>query len=210
MAAEKNRPENSKPAPEKQSLTPASATGEVSGGESSASLSLTDLKELFSMMQSHSIAEFNLEQGGMKVSVTTVAAIVPPASNTTYVTPAGSQPMGFYPPPQPSAVAPTLAPAAAPQTATKPAVEEGINEHPNAVPINSPMVGTFYRASSPEAPPFVSIGDSIKPGQVICIVEAMKLMNELKSEVAGKVVKIVATNGNPVQYGQPLFLVEPE
>jgi acetyl-CoA carboxylase biotin carboxyl carrier protein len=72
------------------------------------------------------------------------------------------------------------------------------------------MVGTFYRASSPETPPFVNVGDSIKPGQVICIVEAMKLMNELKSEVSGKVVKVVASNGNPVQYGQPLFLVEPE
>jgi acetyl-CoA carboxylase biotin carboxyl carrier protein len=71
------------------------------------------------------------------------------------------------------------------------------------------MVGTFYRAPSPEAPPFVDIGSKIEPGQVICIIEAMKLMNEIKSEVKGKIVDILVDNANPVEFGQPLFLIEP-
>lgn len=81
--------------------------------------------------------------------------------------------------------------------------EEGL------ITISSPMVGTFYRAPSPEAKPFVEEGDSIKKGQVICIIEAMKLMNEIESEVDGKVVKVLVENGRPVEYGEPLFLVGP-
>jgi len=80
---------------------------------------------------------------------------------------------------------------------------------PKGTPITSPMVGTFYRAPSPESPPFVELGQVIEPGQVVCIIEAMKLMNELKSEVKGRVVQILAENGQPVEFGQPLFLVEP-
>lgn len=76
-------------------------------------------------------------------------------------------------------------------------------------PITAPMVGTFYRAPSPDAPPFVREGDTIQVGQTVCIIEAMKLFNEIQSEVAGRIVKIVADNGAPVEYGQPLFLVEP-
>jgi acetyl-CoA carboxylase biotin carboxyl carrier protein len=76
-------------------------------------------------------------------------------------------------------------------------------------PITAPMVGTFYRAANPDAPPFVREGDTIQVGQTVCIIEAMKLFNEIQSEVAGRVIKIVADNGAPVEYGQPLFLVEP-
>lgn len=75
--------------------------------------------------------------------------------------------------------------------------------------IKSPMVGTFYRAPSPEAPPYVNMGDMVEPGQVICIIEAMKLMNEIKSEIKGKIVDIQADNAEPVEFGQVLFLVEP-
>ncbi len=75
--------------------------------------------------------------------------------------------------------------------------------------VKSPMVGTFYRAPAPDAPPFIEIGQEIEPGQVVCIVEAMKLMNEIKSEVAGRVVEIFAESGEPVEFGQPLFAVEP-
>jgi len=73
----------------------------------------------------------------------------------------------------------------------------------------APMVGTFYRAPKPDAPPFVAEGDVVKEGQVLCIVEAMKLMNEIESKVAGRIVKIVVENGQPVEFGQPLFLLEP-
>ena len=71
------------------------------------------------------------------------------------------------------------------------------------------MVGTFYRSPSPESPPFIDIGAKVEPGQVICIIEAMKLMNEIKSEVKGKVVDVLAENGNPVEFGQVLFVIEP-
>ncbi len=79
----------------------------------------------------------------------------------------------------------------------------------NAVPIKSPIVGTFYRAAAPDAPPYVDVGDIVKPGQVVCIVEAMKLMNEIESEIAGRIVKICIANEEPVEYGQVLFLLEP-
>jgi len=75
--------------------------------------------------------------------------------------------------------------------------------------IKSPMIGTFYRASDPEKPPFVNVGDEIEKGQVICIIEAMKLFNEIESEVSGKIVKILVDDNTPVEYDQPLFLIEP-
>jgi len=78
----------------------------------------------------------------------------------------------------------------------------------NTAAIHSPIVGTFYRASTPEATPYVEVGDVVKPGQVVCIVEAMKLMNEIESDIAGKIVKILAKNEDPVEYNQELFLVE--
>lgn len=77
------------------------------------------------------------------------------------------------------------------------------------VEIRAPMVGTFYRAPSPEAPPYVEIGQTIEPGQVICIIEAMKLMNEIKSEIKGKILEILVDNAEPVEFGQPMLLIEP-
>ena len=77
------------------------------------------------------------------------------------------------------------------------------------VEIKAPMVGTFYRAPSPEAPAYVEIGQIIEPGQIICLIEAMKLMNEIKSEIKGKIMEILADNAEPVEFGQPMFLIEP-
>ena len=88
-------------------------------------------------------------------------------------------------------------------------VAEKREERGNLVAIKSPIVGTFYRSPSPDAPPYVELGDAVKPGQVVCIVEAMKLMNEIESDVSGKVVKVLVENGKPVEYNQPLFLIEP-
>ena len=84
------------------------------------------------------------------------------------------------------------------------------NSNENLVPVTSPMVGTFYRATSPTAKPFVDIGDRISVGQTVCIIEAMKLMNDMPSEVSGRIVKICADNGSTVEYGQQLFLVDPK
>ncbi|GAB4417760.1 MAG: acetyl-CoA carboxylase biotin carboxyl carrier protein [Thermodesulfovibrionales bacterium] len=94
-----------------------------------------------------------------------------------------------------------------PVTAEKPKeAEEGVQR---LVTVTSPIVGTFYRSSSPDAPPLVDIGTTVKRGQVVCIIEAMKLMNEIESEVDGIVVRALVENGQPVEYGEPLFLIEP-
>ena len=95
-----------------------------------------------------------------------------------------------------------------PQHNEKPAVAEKVEKR-NVIEIKAPMVGTFYRSPSPEASPYVSVGDSIEPGQVICIIEAMKLMNEIKSEVKGKILEMQADNAEPVEFGQVLFVIEP-
>jgi len=79
----------------------------------------------------------------------------------------------------------------------------------NSVEIKAPMVGTFYRAPQPEAPPYVEVGQTVEAGQVICIIEAMKLMNEIKSEIKGKILEVLVDNAEPVEYGQPMFLIEP-
>ncbi|MDR7487669.1 MAG: acetyl-CoA carboxylase biotin carboxyl carrier protein, partial [Armatimonadota bacterium] len=87
--------------------------------------------------------------------------------------------------------------------------EDRLAETDHLRPITAPMVGTFYRAPAPDAPPFVNEGDVVQPGQTVCIIEAMKLFNEIQSEVAGRVARILVENGSPVEYGQPLILIEP-
>jgi acetyl-CoA carboxylase biotin carboxyl carrier protein len=111
----------------------------------------------------------------------------------------------------------TPAPSYAPATPTAPVTHSAPGEptapsesaSSNLITIKSPMIGTFYRASSPETPAFANIGDEIKPGKVVCVIEAMKLFNEIESEVSGKIVKILVENATPVEFDQPLFLVEP-
>jgi acetyl-CoA carboxylase biotin carboxyl carrier protein len=98
-------------------------------------------------------------------------------------------------------------PAAGPAGHEEPVSPETAANH--FQPINAPMVGTFYRAPNPDAPPFVEEGDEIHPGQTVCIIEAMKLFNEIQAEVRGRVAQVLAENGTPVEYGQPLFLIDP-
>lgn len=106
--------------------------------------------------------------------------------------------------------------ATAPQAAPAQQAASGISSAPaetttssNLITIKSPMIGTFYRASSPETPVFVSVGDEVKPGKPVCVIEAMKLFNEIESEISGKIVKVLVENATPVEFDQPLFLVEP-
>ena len=106
--------------------------------------------------------------------------------------------------PMPIAAAPAPVSAAAPAP-----VAPVANENANLITIKSPMIGTFYRSGSPDKPSFVNVGDKIGPGNVLCVIEAMKLFNEIESEVSGKIVKILVDNASPIEYDQPVFLVEP-
>jgi acetyl-CoA carboxylase biotin carboxyl carrier protein len=109
-------------------------------------------------------------------------------------------------------VAMAAAPAAAapaPAAAAAPAAEAPADDDSNYITVKSPMIGTFYRSASPEEDAFVKVGDEVKPGDVVCIIEAMKLFNEIESEVSGKIVKVLVDDQTPVEYDQPLFLVDP-
>jgi acetyl-CoA carboxylase biotin carboxyl carrier protein len=142
------------------------------------------------------LAEVNLETNGFKIHIKRYADAAPAP---VYA----SQPVVHQQPV--AAVAPaTSAPAATQPAAAAPAAAS------NLITIKSPMIGTFYRSSSPDTPVFVNIGDTITPGKSVCVIEAMKLFNEIESEVSGKIVKILVDNASPVEYDQPLFLVEPK
>lgn len=104
---------------------------------------------------------------------------------------------------------PAIAAASPSPAATAPAEVAKEAKADNLITIKAPMVGTFYRASNPDTPSFVNVGDEVKPGKVVCIIEAMKLFNEIESEVSGRIVKVLVENATPVEYDQPLFLVEP-
>lgn len=160
-----------------------------------------ELKELIEFLIEKDIAEFELERGDVKVrikragaetNVPTPILAMPQVSVAAPVIPAAAPAA----PPVPEAAAPS--PSAAP---AEPAEEPGLHL------IRSPIVGTFYESPSPGAPAFVKAGDTISVGQVLCIIEAMKLMNEIESDYAGEVVKRFVGNGQPVEYGQPLFAV---
>jgi len=107
-----------------------------------------------------------------------------------------------------AAPAPIAAPAAAAPTPA-PAAPKAGNDESKYITIKSPMIGTFYRSANPESDVFVKVGDKVKPGQAVCIIEAMKLFNEIESEVSGTIVKVLVENASPVEYDQPLFLVDP-
>lgn len=160
-----------------------------------------ELKELIEFLIEKDIAEFELERGDVKVRIKRGA----PASSepeTRYVqVPA----VAAVPAPEihPAAPAHAAVPAAAPSPRRPAQEEDGLHL------INSPIVGTFYEAPSPGSPPFVKPGDTVDAGQVLCIIEAMKLMNEIESDIAGEIVKKLVSNGQPVEYGQPLFALRP-
>jgi len=111
--------------------------------------------------------------------------------------------------PQVVQAAPLAAPLAAPVAAAPAAAAPSTAEATNLVTVKSPMIGTFYRSTSPDKDPFVQVGDSIVKGSPVCIIEAMKLFNEIESEISGKIVKVLVDDASPVEYDQPLFLVDP-
>ncbi len=150
-------------------------------------MDLRKLKTLIELVEGSGIAELEISEGEERVRITrTVAAAPQPA---------------YAPAPQPVAVAPAApAPAAPAAEAAKPATPEG---HV----VKSPMVGTFYRSASPGAKPFVDVGQSVNKGDTLCIIEAMKLLNEIDADQAGTIKAILVENGQPVEFGQPLFVI---
>lgn len=161
-------------------------------------MDLKYVQQLLKIFDDSSATELSLEENGAKVFISRKAEVVNHAPAQNYFQPS-------YP------TAPAPAPAAAveaPAAPAAPKVEAPAAPAANTHQILSPIVGTFYRSSSPEAPAFVQVGDSVSVGKTMCIVEAMKLMNEIESDVSGTVIKILVENGQPVEYHQPMFLIQ--
>jgi acetyl-CoA carboxylase biotin carboxyl carrier protein len=158
-----------------------------------------ELKELIEFLIEKDIAEFELERGDVKVRIKRAGehAAVHAAGEARFFAVPAATTLSV------ESGAPPVAPAA-PAVPAAPVPEEGLHM------VKSPIVGTFYEAPSPGAPPFVKPGDSVEVGQVLCIVEAMKLLNEIESDVAGEIVKKLAVNGQPIEYGQELFVIRPK
>jgi acetyl-CoA carboxylase biotin carboxyl carrier protein len=157
-----------------------------------------ELKELIDFLIEKDISEFELERGDVKVRIKRGAEAAAPL--ITHAMPMATMPMAA-----PSAQA--SQPAAAAPGAGVPAAPRAAEEELHTV--KSPIVGTFYEAPGPGALPFVKPGDQVAAGQVLCIIEAMKLMNEIEADASGEVVKVLVNNGQPVEYGQPLFAIRP-
>ncbi|MFM7639832.1 MAG: acetyl-CoA carboxylase biotin carboxyl carrier protein [Bacteroidota bacterium] len=155
-------------------------------------MDLKEIQALIKFVSGVGVDEVEINQKDFKLSIKKNPAQI----TTAQYTPVAVQ---AAPAAAPVAAVPTAAPAA-------PAAEAKAD---NLITIKSPMVGTFYRTPNPELPVFVNVGDEVKPGKVVCIIEAMKLFNEIESEIRGKIVKVLVENATPVEYDQPLFLVEP-
>jgi acetyl-CoA carboxylase biotin carboxyl carrier protein len=156
------------------------------------------IQELIKMINKSNIGEVSIEEKGFKL---TIKQKEEPAIQQVIAAPMQAQPVATMAA-MPSAQQQTTAPAEKPAKSTE-------TPAGNTIIIKSPMIGTFYRSPSPDKPSFVNIGDEIAPGKVVCIIEAMKLFNEIESEIQGKIVKVLAEDASPVEYDQPLFLVEP-
>ncbi|MCK4224952.1 MAG: acetyl-CoA carboxylase biotin carboxyl carrier protein [candidate division Zixibacteria bacterium] len=160
---------------------------------------VSKIRKLIKLVEESDIGELEVSGWGQRVRISkkpresNIPASENPTSNITVET-------------KPKAVTAAPAPAQAPTQEIAKTVVEGTD---HLVPIKSPMVGTFYRAPAPDAKPYVELNQQIVVGQMVCIIEAMKLMNEIESEVAGRVAKILVENGKPVEFGQSLFLIEP-
>lgn len=158
-------------------------------------MDLKEIQTLIKFISSSGVDEVAIEKKDFKINI---KKNLPPVVSAT-----APQQVVVSAPATPAATAAPVAQVAAPAAASAPEAASNTEE------IKSPMIGTFYRKSSPDKPVFVEVGDMVEKGQVICIIEAMKLFNEIESEVSGKVVKVLVDDSQPVEYDQPLFLVEP-
>ena len=163
------------------------------------------IKQILDLMREHDLEEFELEQEGLKIRVRKQG------NAPVFTLPAPTLPAVAAPSPVATLTASGVGggPAATPAAASAPTATEAIDEEEMELAvITSPIVGTFYRAPDPSSPPFVDIGQIIQKGQTLCIIEAMKLMNEIESEYEGQVVKVYVENGQPVQYGERIFAIK--
>lgn len=172
-------------------------------------MKLNEIQDLIKFVAKSGVSEVELETKDIKIVIKTPASGKGGKSETIVVqspipvAQVSAQPQ--VPPIQ--QVAPVAQPATetkAPETKTSPTADES-----KYITVKSPMIGTFYRAAGPDKPSFINVGDEIKPGKVLCIIEAMKLFNEIESDVTGKIVKVLVNDAQPVEYDQPLFLVDP-
>lgn len=164
---------------------------------------VSKIRKLIKLVEESDIGELEVSGWGQKVRISKKPRESHPSASENPTTN-----LVVGPKPEPAAAAPSVraAPAQAPAQEAAKAEVEDTNRY---VPIKSPMVGTFYRSPAPDAKPYVDLNQQIAVGEVVCIIEAMKLMNEIESEVAGRVAKILVENGKPVEFGQTLFLIEP-
>jgi acetyl-CoA carboxylase biotin carboxyl carrier protein len=163
-----------------------------------------EIQELIDFIAHSGLDEVNIETDQFKINVKRHSsaltrpldsALIPSAYPSGQIAQSGSQP--------------TVAPANPTTAAVPTPAEQKSASADKYITIKSPMIGTFYRSASPESPLFVNVGDEVKKGQTVCIIEAMKLFNEIESEVSGRIVKVLVENASPVEYDQPLFLVDP-
>jgi acetyl-CoA carboxylase biotin carboxyl carrier protein len=158
-------------------------------------MDFTDIEKILQLVKEHDLAEFELEREGLKLRVRKAGAV--PTFHASPMTPMPAAPM--------SVAVPQALPGAAPQAVPAPAGEP--EDAVELAVVKSPIVGTFYRSPEPGAPSFVEVGQRVKKDQVLCIIEAMKLMNEITSEYDGEIVSAYVENGKPVQYGERLFAI---
>ncbi|HET6244423.1 MAG: acetyl-CoA carboxylase biotin carboxyl carrier protein [Bacteroidetes bacterium] len=157
-------------------------------------MDINEIQALIKFVAKSGVTEVELETKGFKIVIKTKPEQVMMASPVQMMQQAPQQLASHQAP------APQAAPAA---------VATPVSDESKYIAIKSPMIGTFYRSSGPDKPSFISVGDEIQPGKVICIIEAMKLFNEIESDIAGRIVKVLVDDGKPVEYDQVLFLVEP-
>lgn len=186
-----------KATPKKAAPTVKSEAPKAIKNNPAAVFNIDEINEILKAVHLSNVNELKLEKGDFKITIRQGAHVVSAPTQVVHSVPAhvhAPAPVATAPAPVVSVPTPSPAP---------------VDDHSDLVVIKSPMIGTFYRASGPGKPIFVNVGDEIKVGQVLCIVEAMKLFNEIESEINGKIVKVLADDTTPVEYDQPLFLVQP-
>lgn len=169
-------------------------------------MDIKEIQELIKFVSKSGVSEVELESKGFKITIKT-----PPYKRGAAPAPEVQIVQTAAPAPAPTVVqaAPAAAPAPAPTAEENGAGEAKAADNGSLEEVKSPMIGTFYRSSSPDKPAFVGVGDEVKKGDVLCIIEAMKLFNEIEAETSGKIVKVLVDDSSPVEYDQPLFLIEP-